>query len=859
MKAFAMTEENFPAKAMAENKYETSTEFQLPKSSVNKMPSVPNHRVHANSSTSATPHENETFRSEGQVHVLGCNCELYSDKGPLWQTLGSSQLASSARVSKFNSLSWHLVGNFKTFYFKASLRKRWGSLLLHFFILFLSAAQSRAFCPKGCMCDDNEKLAVQCLDGKMDVVPILLNPNILHLDLSHNRIKTILPGFAFYHELKVLNISYNELVSLGEGNFISQKKLEVLIIKNNKISNLEGKAFDGLSSLREIDASYNYIENIHSNTFRYITQLKKLDLSGNRIRNLDSKVFQNLSSLILLNLCKNLIPNVSKEVFERLHNLRRLFLCSNEISSLSDYSFGHVKSLTYLSLENNNISKISPDALIGLKTLQELNLRDNLLQKIPTSELERLDNLEDLNLSVNILTDIHPHAFGLLRNLKSLSISQCPNLSSVSLNAFTGLSSLTSLEFNFNPSLSNFQVEILYPLEGLKRLVVRGNGIQSIDQSLLSVGELQYIDLRDNQFHCTCSLKWLQEASMNKTLDLKIEDLVCYSPETLKGRSISSVTDYDLKCYGYLITAAICVAAILTVLFFLGIAFIIYYKNCRKMKTLVHDNWPDKIVTTWKESDYQKQVEDDEYTFHSLRGIHHIPVTMQRQESGNVQSQHFYSSKEPNGSATISPREENLSKSRLMKSLTMPDARETSTSITNHKPLKFNSQKESKASKLSPSDIEGPYASISITNGFHRNHYEAPQLLSSHLYNPSTLYSDRQVPRTLHTGGKTLNSANHKISKDSGYYSCEFLVDQSSHSSPQSDSKSANGGGVVGGRENSCSSSHYRDSDTSANSRNSFRNHLPASDSGVFTLSRSYSRPSRLAQTPVESIYDNIL
>lgn len=503
-----------------------------------------------------------------------------------------------------------------------------GGILLSVLVVLSSlCTPSFAFCPSGCMCD-NVELAVQCVSGRMDVVPILLNPATIRLDLSHNRIKTILPGFAFYHELQVLNVSYNEIVSLGESNFGSQIALQTLIIRKNKISKLENRAFIGLSSLIHLDANNNYIESIHSATFEHISRLQKLDLSANRIKFLPHNLFHNLTSLKTLDLCQNLLTDIPENIFESLSQLEHLLLCSNEIQIIEDNNFRNLRRLSFLSFQGNQIKNISNKAFVGLENLSHLTLHGNSLLAIPTTQMVSIANLEELNLSLNFIGAISANSFNPINKLKRLSISQCSNLSSIDQKAFETLNRLTSLELNFNPVLVDFDVEVLRPLSELRRLILRGNGIKTIAHTLLSIGRLQYIDLRDNEFDCACSLKWLQQASVNKSLGLVIEDVLCSSPEALKGRDISSMTDYDLECYSHLITVAICAACFLTMLFSLGIAFIIYYKNCRKVKTLVHDNWPDKIVTTWRETDYQKQVEDDEYTFHSLRGIHHIPVTV---------------------------------------------------------------------------------------------------------------------------------------------------------------------------------------------------------------------------------------
>lgn len=146
----------------------------------------------------------------------------------------------------------------------------------------------------------------------------------------------------------------------------------------------------------------------------------------------------------------------------------------------------------------------------------------------------------------------------------------------------------------------------------------------------------------------------------------------------------------------------------------------------------------------------------------------------------------------------------------------------------------------------SSANIDSPYGNVSVVNKVQLNQYDTPHLIS-HLYNPTTMQADRKQIRKIN--GIKFNGNTHKMTKDSGYYSCEFL-DKGNNSSPQSGCKEENS-------EVTDNDKYGRD--ISLNCHSSFRTHLPPSDSGVFTLSRSYSRPSRLAQSPHEGIYDNVL
>ncbi|XP_064090181.1 toll-like receptor 3 [Macrobrachium nipponense] len=484
-----------------------------------------------------------------------------------------------------------------------------------------------AFCPRGCSCDD-VRLSVQCVNADLDVIPILLHPGTLELNLSHNRIKTILEGLIFYSELQYLDLSHNEIVSLGSQNFASQRALNTLVINNNKISRIQSRAFLGLSNLSHLDLSDNYIESIEKNAFSSLGKLRSLDLSNNRIKNLTVSTFMKLRGLKVLNLCKNALKDISSVIFEPLRELEDLDLCSNQVTTIQDFAFKNLKSLVNLKLSNNKIRHFADKAFSGLDSLRLLGLRDNAFGEVPTHVLPSIKGLEELDIGINPLTALPFGPFTHLVNLKSLHISRCLNLSFIDEGAFTSLNKLTSLVLSFNPQITTLHRDIFKPLVGLRHLVLRGNGLRGFDRSLVRPTLLQSLDLRDNNLECNCSIKWLQEAKMNNSLSLKIEDISCSGPEALKGRSLFELSEYDLECYNNVVVMASCAAATMALILLIVGVSVLYYKNCRKMKSMVHDNWPEKIVATWKDPEYEKQVEDEEYTFHSLRGIQHIPVTV---------------------------------------------------------------------------------------------------------------------------------------------------------------------------------------------------------------------------------------
>ena len=76
-------------------------------------------------------------------------------------------------------------------------------------------SQVVAFCPSQCQCN-NHVLETNCMSARLDVIPILFNPALRSLKLSHNRITSIRQViiilnyifqrkvFLYYREVKLI-------------------------------------------------------------------------------------------------------------------------------------------------------------------------------------------------------------------------------------------------------------------------------------------------------------------------------------------------------------------------------------------------------------------------------------------------------------------------------------------------------------------------------------------------------------------------------------------------------------------------------------------------------------------------------
>lgn len=174
-------------------------------------------------------------------------------------------------------------------------------------LLTLHFTKSSSFCPQYCGCNDTS-LSVRChSSSNLRVVPIFLNPQIKSLSLSHNQIKDITLSLQFYQELVHLDISGNQLVSLGKGNFESLRALETLNSSYNQVKVLESGVFQGLSTLTHLDVSGNQVERLEKDIFSSLRNIKEIVLDRNRLEFIDWDLFKGLTKLERISVQYNFI------------------------------------------------------------------------------------------------------------------------------------------------------------------------------------------------------------------------------------------------------------------------------------------------------------------------------------------------------------------------------------------------------------------------------------------------------------------------------------------------------------------------------------------------------------------------
>ncbi|KYN41760.1 Leucine-rich repeat and immunoglobulin-like domain-containing nogo receptor-interacting protein 1 [Trachymyrmex septentrionalis] len=406
-------------------------------------------------------------------------------------------------------------------------------------------------CPARCRCDD-ESLRVSCAYAGLEVVPIQLNPEIRHLDLSNNRVTNVHLTFGFYGNLESLDLSSNLLHTLGLANFGMQQNLIALNISSNMIHTLARNALDGLTSLKELNLASNNISEISEQAFKSISELEVLDLSDNSITSLSDELLKNLHKIRALILNKNSLLEVPTNNLALAPSLERVDLSDNLILELDRDSLPSLPSLISLNLSNNVIRYIADVAFDRLPDLRYLDLSGNNLTSVPTAALARLNVLTGLVLSTNPLGYLEAVAFRNLFELRILDLNDCM-IAYVNARAFADNVNLERISMDGNRELKELPARVLYGARYLKWVSLRRCSLATLQPTQFPVDGLSHLRVGGNPLVCNCSVHWLwnvirAEERRNETrLELDTHDIVC-TDEEFAGRALIALSEGSLRC-----------------------------------------------------------------------------------------------------------------------------------------------------------------------------------------------------------------------------------------------------------------------------------------------------------------------
>nr|XP_004666429.2 toll-like receptor 3 [Jaculus jaculus] len=324
-----------------------------------------------------------------------------------------------------------------------------------------------------------------CSHLKLTHIPDDLPTNIKVLNLTHNQLKGLPPAnFTRYSQLIVLDGGFNSVSKLEPELCQTLPLLKVLNLQHNELYQLSDKTFMFCMNLTELHLMSNLIHTIHNNPFKSLKNLIKLDLSHNGLTSTKLGTQLQLENLQELLLSNNKIQALKSDELDFLgkSSLQKLDLSSNQIKEFSPGCFHAIGKIFGLLLNNVQLNFHLTEKLcweLSDTSIQNLSLSNNQLNGTSNMTFFGLKhtNLTMLNLSHNSLNGIGNDSFSWLLHLKYLSL-EYNNIKHLSARSFYGLANLRHLH--------------------LKRSFTKQNVFKIDDFSFQWLTRLEYLNMNDN-------------------------------------------------------------------------------------------------------------------------------------------------------------------------------------------------------------------------------------------------------------------------------------------------------------------------------------------------------------------------
>lgn len=338
---------------------------------------------------------------------------------------------------------------------------------------------------------------------------------------------------------------------------------DTMILSRNGLSEVpQFPAFD----VKVLDLSYNNISTIVKKAFYYLSSLEVLDLSHNMLtrKELIPEIFEGsfspdeylpMKRLRVLRLGNNQLHSLDPDLFEHLPSLEELSLKENTfkiIDQPTEIAIGNIMTLRVLDLSYMELLELPKRIFHTPQGLQYLNLTGNLLPNIPES-LEYAINLKWLSLDENPMESIQGEdVFPAIKTLEYLSLSYMTPLKVIGRGAFSKLEGLREVHICNNPELSHLHGEAFtradpdHPVQlewpRIKQLYLHNNNLTVLDSLLLARwDDMEVIDIRVNPWVCDCDNQWMVETLLpiiEKTTPKIVNNIVCAAPSQMKGLSM---------------------------------------------------------------------------------------------------------------------------------------------------------------------------------------------------------------------------------------------------------------------------------------------------------------------------------
>ncbi|XP_045553630.1 toll-like receptor 13 [Salmo salar] len=355
---------------------------------------------------------------------------------------------------------------------------------------------------------DPSNMKVLCYNRNLEVIPIYIPRKVINLDLAMNKISKIKKlDFKGLSNLKILNMSRNQISQVDDGALGYLEALQELGLAHNRLTTLSDHLFQGLVNLSLLHLDNNLIATISSSSFQPLSSLKTVNLTNNNLYNMkDVQPIVQLPHLHELYIGSNRFTSFqSQEISNTSIELRLLDLSRNPLGifritadvlpylEVIDIAYcGQLGHMEWDVLDRSFLRNVNRLNLSGIEMSFE---RMGMVLQTVNSSLVHL-RLNDLvngsRLKIKALTDIACHipTLSVLRleynnigNLSEEFLQSCKHTTEVDISD-TGLTQLSDFSFR--------------SIEQLSTLKLGHNRLSSVPKATRNLPKLKILDLSFN-------------------------------------------------------------------------------------------------------------------------------------------------------------------------------------------------------------------------------------------------------------------------------------------------------------------------------------------------------------------------
>ncbi|WVZ13937.1 hypothetical protein V8G54_011503 [Vigna mungo] len=396
--------------------------------------------------------------------------------------------------------------------------------------------------------------------------------SLQQFSLAFNQIRGSVPDLSAFSNLKMLDLSENQLSGkIPEGTRLPSH-LEQLLIKSNSLEGGVPKSFGNTCTLELLDLSFNKLSEDLTAIFNHLSgcsrySLRELYLRQNKL-NGTLPDFSMFARLEMLDLGFNQISGTLPNTLKLLPSLKKLYLDNNKLNGTISKDLRFPTDLEELSLKSNFLKGVLTDShFYNMTKLERLILSDNSLTlevsqnwgstfQLDTIELrscklgplfpkwlEKQNKFQDLDISNSGISDCWTH----FKSLAYLNMSQNKFIGEIP----SSMGSLLELQVLLlrNNNLSGKIPSILKNCTQLVMMDITENRLSGSIPNWIGnkLSQLQFLSLRSNYFRGSLPLQICYLKSI-KLLDISQNNLSGEIPTCIKNFSSmaqsTSLRDY---------------------------------------------------------------------------------------------------------------------------------------------------------------------------------------------------------------------------------------------------------------------------------------------------------------------------